>query len=47
MFDRRHFLSTAATGVAASFALRGDLLAQLDRTPPLPQHSLLEKNEDA
>ena len=51
MLDRRHFLSTAATGLAASFSsgfsFRGNLLAQLDRTPPLPGHSLLDKNEDA
>src|SRR5450631_1660277 len=50
MLDRRHFLSTAATGVAASLALRGNLLAQLEKTPPLPDRSLLEskdaKNED-
>src|ERR1700746_2689740 len=47
MLDRRHFLSTAATGVAASLAFRGNLLAQLEKTPPLPDHSLLDKNEDA
>jgi isopenicillin-N epimerase len=51
MLDRRHFLSTAATGVAASLAFRGNLLAQLEKTPPLPDRSLLEtndaKNEDA
>ena len=45
MVDRRHFLATA-TGVAASFAFSGNLLAQLEKTPPLPDHSLLEKNED-
>lgn len=47
MLDRRRFLSTAATGFAASLAFRGSLLAQLDKTPPLPEHSLFEKNEDA
>src|ERR1700741_3997591 len=47
MLDRRHFLSTAVTGVAASLAFRGSLLAQLEKVPPLPDHSLLDKNEDA
>jgi isopenicillin-N epimerase len=47
MLDRRRFLSTAANGVAASFAFRGSLFAQLEKTPPLPDHSLLDKNEDA
>src|SRR6266702_2827327 len=47
MLNRRHFLSTAATGVAASLAFRGNLLAQLEKTPPLPDRSLLDKNEDA
>jgi isopenicillin-N epimerase len=47
VFDRRHFLSTAVTGAAASLALRGSLLAQLEKTPPLPDHALLDKNEDA
>jgi hypothetical protein len=44
MLDRRHFLSSAATGVAASLAVRGNLLAQLEKTPPLPDRSLLDKN---
>lgn len=47
MIDRRHFLSTAATGVAASLAYRSSLFAQLENTPPLPDRSLLDKNEDA
>lgn len=47
MLDRRHFLSSAAAGFAASLALRGNLFAQLEKTPPLPDHSLLDKNEDA
>jgi len=47
MLDRRHFLSTAATGVAASLVFRGSPLAQLEKTPPLPDHSLFDKNEDA
>ncbi len=46
MFNRRHFLSTAATGIAASIALRGNLWAQLERVPPLPDRSLFETNED-
>src|SRR5450755_2472491 len=50
MLDRRHFLSTAAAGVAAlsaPVAFRGNLLAQIDKAPPLPDHTLLDKNEDA
>jgi isopenicillin-N epimerase len=47
MLDRRHFLSTAGAGLAASLALRGSLLAQLQKAPPLPDRSLLDKNEDA
>jgi hypothetical protein len=47
MLDRRHFLSAAATGVAASLALRGNLFAQLEKIPPLPDRSLLDTNEDA
>ena len=47
MLDRRHFLSTAVTAITASLAFRGNLLAQLENTPPLPDHSLLDKNEDA
>jgi hypothetical protein len=47
VLNRRHFLSTATTGIAASLARRGNLFAQLEKTPPLPDHSLLDKNEDA
>src|SRR5438270_4208579 len=47
MLDRRHFLTTAAAGVAASLAFRGDLLAQIEKAPPLPDRSLLDTNEDA
>ena len=46
MLDRRQFLSTAATGFAASMAFGGKLLAQLDNTPPLPDRSALDHNED-
>jgi len=50
MLDRRRFLSfsvsTAATGIAASVALRGSLLAQVEKVPALPDHSLLDKDED-
>src|SRR5690348_11092672 len=45
MLDRRSFLSTAATGVA-SLAFGNSLLAQLEKTPPLPNHSLFDKSED-
>ena len=47
MLDRRHFLATVASGVAASLSLRGNLLAQIEKTPPLPDRSLFDKNEDA
>ena len=55
MLDRRRFLSTATIGAATGFAalsssakaLRASLLPQLDKIPPLPDHSLLDRNEDA
>src|SRR5579862_8649876 len=47
MVNRRQFLTAASTGLAASVALRGNLLAQLEKIPALPEHSLWEKNEDA
>jgi isopenicillin-N epimerase len=47
VLDRRRFLATALTGASASLALRGSLLAQLQATPPLPDHALLDKHEDA
>src|SRR5580700_10351587 len=47
MLDRRHFLATAASGITASLAFRGGLVAQLEKTPPLPDRSLLDENEDA
>ena len=47
MLNRRHFFCTAASGIAASLALRGNLIAQLERTPPLPDHTLLDTNEAA
>jgi len=47
LLDRRHFLSTATAGLAAALSLRGNLLAQLEKIPPLPDHGLLDKNEEA
>lgn len=47
MVNRRQFLTAASTGLAASVALRGNLLAQLEKIPALPEHSLWEKNQDA
>src|SRR5579871_4859794 len=47
MLDRRQFLSTAASGFAASMAFGGSLLAQLEKIPPPPDRPLLGKNEDA
>lgn len=53
MLDRRHFLSTAATGLGAYLSLqqnlfsRKSLFAQLEKVPPLPDRSLYDKNEDA
>jgi selenocysteine lyase/cysteine desulfurase len=46
VLNRRRFLSTAASGFTAALAIRGNLLAQLDRTLPLPDRSLLDTNED-
>jgi selenocysteine lyase/cysteine desulfurase len=46
MLDRRNFLSATATGLAASLTVPGGLLAQLEKTPPLPDRSLLDTNED-
>ena len=48
MLNRRHFLST--TPGLAALALRGSLLAQLEKDrswPPMPGHSLLDKDEAA
>ena len=48
MLDRRRFLTTAATGLAATLAFRGKLIAQLDKAPStLPDPALFDKNEDA
>jgi len=47
MLDRRGFLTSAAAGVAASLALRGELFAQLEKIPPLPDRTLFDSNDDA
>lgn len=50
MMDRRHFLSAlsaGAGGLAALSASSRNLFAQLQKIPPLPDHSLLDQNEDA
>jgi isopenicillin-N epimerase len=47
MIDRRRFLSATTAGLAASFAWRGNLLAQLEKVPPLPDRSQFSKDEDA
>jgi isopenicillin-N epimerase len=48
LLDRRRFLATATTGLAASLAFRGNLLAQLEKAPSaLPDPALFDKNEDA
>jgi isopenicillin-N epimerase len=46
MLGRREFLSTVVTGLATSLALRSNLFAQLEKTPPVPDRSLFDKNED-
>ena len=47
MLNRRSFLVNAMGGLAATLGLRSNLLAQLERTPPIPDRSLLDTNEDA
>jgi isopenicillin-N epimerase len=47
MIDRRRFLSATTAGLAASFAWRGNLLARLEKVPPLPDRSQFSKDEDA
>jgi isopenicillin-N epimerase len=48
VLDRRNFLSAATTGIAAALAFRSEALAQLQNLPAaLPDHALLDKNEDA
>ena len=46
MLNRRHFLS-AASGLSAALAVPNSLLAQLVKSPSLPDRSLLDKDEDA
>jgi isopenicillin-N epimerase len=47
LLDRRRFLTTATTGLAATLAFRGNLLAQLEKAPStLPEPALFDKNED-
>ena len=46
MLNRRHFLTTTS-GLAATLAMPNSLLAQLVKTPPLPDRALLDKDEDA
>ncbi len=48
LLDRRRFLATAATGLAAVTTLPRNLLAQLAGVPAkLPDSALFDKNEDA
>jgi len=47
MLDRRHFLASSVTGIAAPLFLRSGLIAQLAKAPQLPSRSLLDTNEDA
>jgi isopenicillin-N epimerase len=48
MLDRRNFLTSTSSALAAMLALRSDAFAQLQNLPAaLPDHSLLDKNEDA
>ena len=48
MLDHRNFLGSAATGLTTLLGLRGHLLDQLHNLPAtLPDHALLEKDEDA
>jgi isopenicillin-N epimerase len=47
VLNRRSFLVNAMGGLAATLGLRSNLLAQLERTPPIPDRSLLDTNEDA
>lgn len=48
MLNRRQFLTTTSSGVAASLALRPTLAAQLEKAPSsLPDSTLYKSNEDA
>jgi hypothetical protein len=47
LLDRRQFLSSTASGIAASLAFRGSPLAQLQNVPPLPERTLLDSDEEA
>jgi len=47
LLDRRRFVATTA-GLAATFAFRNSLSAQLDKAPSsLPDSALFEKDGDA
>src|SRR5581483_9478938 len=48
MLNRRQFLTTTSSGVAASLALRPTLAAQLEKAPSsMPDSTLYKSNEDA
>jgi isopenicillin-N epimerase len=47
MLHRRDFLWTGLTGLAASLAFQSNLLAELEKIPPLPDRSLFDKSEDS
>jgi isopenicillin-N epimerase len=48
VLDRRNFLTSTTSALTAMLALRSEAFAQLQNLPSsLPDHSLLDKNEDA